>query len=367
MRGRPGLSDMRRHHLHPPHPALIVAVALVVAAISLIFHDTLKADPQGWLRWGRSLALGDGTFSTAGYPSWKPLAALLTTPLALTGSAAPDLWLVLMRVGGLLALLLTGRLAFRLGGPVAAGVALLALVLVPNWWPTLLGGQIEPALLALGLLALDRHLAGRPRQALLLGALVALGREEAWPLLALYALWAVREDRGLLPAAAGALVVVPVLWLGGDWIGSGSAIHGGVIAGQAPDAAAQRSAGSVPGYTLELAADLLLVPLWAAVAAGLARALRGGEGLVLALVGAAVAWVGIDVLVSALGLPGETRFMLPAAGLLSVVAGVGAAAVVRAALAPSRPSGPPLHALAQHPASASMDWAPGRAGPPLPC
>ncbi len=186
-----------------------------------------------------------------------------------------------MRVGGLFALLLTGRLAFRLGGAVAAGVALLALVLVPGWWATLLGGQIEPTLLAL---ALDRHAAGRPRQALVLGALVALGRQEAWPLLALCAAWVVREDRRLVP-------------------------------------------------------------------------------------GAAAGWIGLDVLIAALGLPGETRFMLPAAGLLSVVAGVGAAALVRAAVMARRRVWPPrLHPVgAASPASSSVDWAPGRAGPPLPC
>ncbi len=360
---------MRRHYLHRPHPALVLAVALVAAGLSLLVENTLKADPHGWLQWGRSLALGDGAFSTAGYPSWKPLAALLTTPLALTGPAAPDLWLVLMRVGGLFALLLTCRLAFRLGGVVAAGVALLALALAPGWWATLLGGQIEPTLLALALLALDRHAAGRPRQALVLGALVALGREEAWPLLALYAVWLVREDRRLVPVAAGLLAVVPVAWLGGDWIGSGSAIHGGVIAGQAPDAAAQRAAGSVPGYTLGLAAGLLLAPLWGAVAAGVARALRSDGRLVLVLAGAAAGWIGLDVLIAALGLPGETRFMLPAAGLLSVVAGVGAAALVRAAVMARRRVWPPrLHPVgAASPASSSVDWAPGRAGPPLPC
>ncbi len=68
----PTPDGMERHgsgHLHRPHPALVLAVVVGAAGLSLLFQDTLKADPHGWLQWGRSLALGDGAFSTAGYPS----------------------------------------------------------------------------------------------------------------------------------------------------------------------------------------------------------------------------------------------------------------------------------------------------------
>jgi hypothetical protein len=51
---------------------------------------------------------------TAGGPSWKPLPVLLTTLLARFGSAAPNLWLIVARAGGLLALALAFELAFRL-------------------------------------------------------------------------------------------------------------------------------------------------------------------------------------------------------------------------------------------------------------
>jgi hypothetical protein len=37
-------------HLHRPHPALVLTVVVGAAGLSLLFQDTLKADPQGWLQ-----------------------------------------------------------------------------------------------------------------------------------------------------------------------------------------------------------------------------------------------------------------------------------------------------------------------------
>src|SRR4029078_12005597 len=72
-----------------------------------------------------------------------------------------------------------------------------------------------------------RHLDGHRVQAVALGALAALGRIELWPLLVLYALWVFLGEVGARRVALVALVLaVPVLWLGGDWVGSGDAFHG---------------------------------------------------------------------------------------------------------------------------------------------
>ena len=53
---------------------------------------------------------------TSSGPSWKPFPVVFTTPLAPLGDAAPALWLVVARAGGLLALAGAFALATRLGG-----------------------------------------------------------------------------------------------------------------------------------------------------------------------------------------------------------------------------------------------------------
>ena len=59
---------------------------------------------------------------------------LVTTPLALTGGAAPALWLIVARAGGLLALAGAAALAARLGGGRAGGAAAAAIVAFGPWW-----------------------------------------------------------------------------------------------------------------------------------------------------------------------------------------------------------------------------------------
>src|SRR5256885_10020085 len=92
----------------PPRTSLASMVVLLGAgllgAASLMFGTSLRLDPEGWLRWGREVAIHDGRFSTVDYPSWKPLPLLATAPLAFLGSLGPTLWLVLARSAGILAL-----------------------------------------------------------------------------------------------------------------------------------------------------------------------------------------------------------------------------------------------------------------------
>src|SRR5690349_9088503 len=93
-------------------PAVVVAAAALVAALlGLAVIARPQYDPYGWLLWGREILHGSG-FSTADYPSWKPLAAALAVPIALAGSAAPVVWLVVERMlalTGLLFAYLIGR------------------------------------------------------------------------------------------------------------------------------------------------------------------------------------------------------------------------------------------------------------------
>ncbi|MGH8939323.1 MAG: hypothetical protein ACRDV2_08225, partial [Actinomycetes bacterium] len=139
-------------------------------------------DPWAWLVWGREVTRGQ--LSTDGGPTWKPLPVLVTTVLAAFGDAAPALWLVLARAGGLFAMVLTYRLAARFAGPVAGAVAFLALLLTPDgdsrWIRHLLQGNVEPLTVGLCLWAVQRHLDHRRGQAVLLGCMAGLLRPEIW-------------------------------------------------------------------------------------------------------------------------------------------------------------------------------------------
>src|SRR6188472_1348872 len=78
---------------------LVVLGCLALAALSLLEPGSPTYDPWAWLIWGREVVHLD--LSTVGGPSWKPLPVLLTTPFALFGSLAPDLWLFVARAGAI--------------------------------------------------------------------------------------------------------------------------------------------------------------------------------------------------------------------------------------------------------------------------
>jgi hypothetical protein len=293
----------------------------VLAALSLLRPSAPTTDPWGWIVWGREV-LHLALDTTVGTPAWKPLPVLVTTPLALFGSAAPALWLVFARTAGLMALWLAFRSGRRLAGPWAGALAALFVALTTAWVRALEHGYTEPLMVALALGALERHLAGRRLQALALGALVCLGRPEAFAFLLVYAAWSRRE---LAPKRALALVVaVPVLWLGGDWWGAGDPFHARHVAG---DAAARFSGWDAIGAVGSLAGPLLVAAAvlgwWAHRSDNGARALAGG----------AVAWTALLAAMAGAGYPGSDRFMVLPAAAVCVLAGVGAVAAARAVAA----------------------------------
>ncbi|MDX6713561.1 MAG: hypothetical protein QOH30_119 [Baekduia sp.] len=311
-------------------PASIVLASLAVAALSLLLGTSVRADPEGWLGWGRALALGDGAFTTLDYPSWKPLPVLLTVPLAFCGALAPALWLVVARGAGILAFALVFDLGRRRAGVPAGVVAAGSLALIPSWWPTLAGGGIEPLLVALGCLAIDRHERGRHGQAVLLLCAMALGREEALPLVVVYGLWVARRDQRLAILALLGAAGVLALWLGGDWLGSGDPLHGGDLAREAPDAIALRLSGAPLTVALPTVASVLAAPLWIAAAVGAVAAVRARDVTLVVAVAAALGWIGTDLAMAAAGFPLPTRFLFPATAALSIAAGVGAAMMLDA-------------------------------------
>jgi hypothetical protein len=103
---------------------IVAGAALILAAISLLYPSTPNYDPWAWVIWGREIIHLD--LVTSGGPTWKPLPMIFTTLFAPLGDAAPDLWLVIARAGGIMAIAMAFALAFRLTraalGPTRAAV-----------------------------------------------------------------------------------------------------------------------------------------------------------------------------------------------------------------------------------------------------
>ncbi|MFL5779969.1 MAG: glycosyltransferase 87 family protein, partial [Thermoleophilaceae bacterium] len=352
------MGDRRRRISSGPALGLLVLGCFALAALSLVLPSVPDKDPWSWIVWGREVVHLD--LDTGAGSSWKPLPVLFTTPLSLFHGIAPELWLVVARAGGLLAVLFAYRIAARLAGPVAGAVA--AVCLIGADWARLLGhGNIEPLSTGLALGAIDRHLDGHRVQAVALGALAALGRIELWPLLVLYALWAFLQEAGVRRVGVIALVlVVPVLWLGGDLIGSGDAFRGSKRAAgfqersvKRAEKAARRTGRPVEeqpsaiSRTFDGAGDLLILPALVAALVGIVAAAvrlrrrvrregrraaaRSPDATTLALALAAAALFALVTVMSLRGYGGSPRFLFPAAALVCVLAGVGVATLLSAA------------------------------------
>ncbi len=312
----------------------LIPAALALAALSLLAPWALAFDPYAWLQWGRDVLRL--SLDTSAGPSWKPLPVVVTTPLSLTGGAAPALWLVVARAGGLLALAGAARVAWRLtGSGIAAATAAAAMALGPWWWFNTALGNSEGLLAAAVLWAIVAHLEGRPRLALGLLLAAALMRPEAWAFLGLYGLWLWRADPGARRLVAAAFAAVPVLWFGPDVIGAGGAI------GASHAARANASVGSAalsdhPALTvLADAVRQLTVPAALAALAGVVLGPAAARWLGLG----ALAWVVEVAVMTALGYAGNPRYLDAAAAVGCALAGVGVAAVgTRVAAARGRAS-----------------------------
>ena len=301
----------------------------LVAAFGIAFASLLLVDPApsydgwAWLLWGREVA--GGGLSTLDGPAFKPLPVAVCALLAPLGSAAPWLWVVLVRVAALVAAWLAYRLAHRLaGGSQTAGVLAAAGVLLCGALPALSAAGSEPALVVA--LALGGAAAWREERfgiALACAVGCALLRVEAWPFLAVAGvlLWRRRPcDRPRLAALA---LLVPAAWLVPELIGSGDPLRSGTRA-RIPNPG-QPALADLPALAaLQAAVALPLWPLWAGVGVLIAR--RAGAALAPAAAGAV--WIAIVALMAQAGFSGEPRYALPGAALIALS---GAAGLVPAA------------------------------------
>ena len=317
------------HGLLYPEFLWSVLACIVLAAISAAVLPTVPSyDPWAWISWGREVTDPHLSFAISGGPSWKPLPVVFTTIWALFGStAAPTLWVITARAGGLLGVVAAYLLASRLiRGPrwakVAAGlIAGAGIVITQAWWDEMFRGTSEPMLIATALWAVLAHLDGRRGWAFSLGVATSLIRPEAWPLIIVYAGWLWFKQPRLRVGIVLGLLSIPVFWFGPPWIGSGqpflAAVHAEEYNGDL---------GKHPLFTvLGRGVDIQLLPVLVAgvVAAVFAWFDKPRDWLLLSLAGATVVWWVIVVGMTLDGYPGLERFYLPAAGMTCVLAGVG--------------------------------------------
>jgi hypothetical protein len=307
---------------------LAVGACVAVGVASLLFPAPVTYDAWGWLQWGREIGRLD--LDTTGGPAWKPLPVVATTVLSVFGDLAPVLWQVVARASGLLALVGAYRVADRFAGRTAGVLAAAALVLVPDGearlFRLLAEAHTGPFEAALTLWWIELHLEDRTTGAFAAGLALALLRPEAWPFLVVYGVWVWRNRPRTRGLVVGGAVVVPLLWFGGDWWGSGTPWNGSSEAQVYRDAIAART-----GRALSRVGQVVIVPVWLAAIAGIVGAWRRRERPPLVVAGAGVAWAALVVAMSAvLGYAALSRFLIPTAAIVCVLAGVGVVRAVRA-------------------------------------
>jgi len=311
-------------------PVAVGLAALALAALSLALALApweLSSDAWGWLSWGRELTHGD--LNTTIAISWKPLTAALAMPLSLLGTAAAPIALaILIRAFFLVGAALVYRVTEQVAGHAAAICATLAYLLLDHLVGRVLLVDVEMIVIVCALGALERHMSGRPGTAFALAICVAMARPESWPLVGLYAIWLWRSESRLRPWLAFGILLIPLLWFGGDYAGSGDAFHGSSVA------SASTNLGTNPIHDIRRNAGVLPKAVDALALIGLVLAWRERRHGVLAVGLLAAAWALIVVVMNAFGYPGIERFYFPPAALACVPAGYAAGRLVT--LAPGR-------------------------------
>jgi hypothetical protein len=328
-----------------------VIACFALAALSAVLLPTVASyDPWSWIVWGREVVDPHLSFSTGGGPSWKPLPVIFTTVYGLLGGAAPTLWVITARAGGLLGLVGAWRLAARLTtggmrkseaesspgagaggwltearllGAIAGLVAVLGIVLTQDYVYYWFRGTSEPMLIATSVWAVDRFLDGRRGQAFVIGVLGGLMRPEWTPFLIAYGIWLWFKEPRLRVLVVAGLLAIPLFWFVPPWIGSGqpflAASHAREYNGQL---------GSHPVLTaLGRAVNLQVKPISIAAVVAVVVAWFRRDWVVLGLAAAALAWIALVVAMVIDHYPGLERFFLPASALVCVLGGVGVARV----------------------------------------
>ena len=313
------------------HPVVLMVLALT--ALTFLIPSAPTYDPWAWIIWGREILHLD--LSTVDGPSWKPLPVLLTTPFALFGGLAPYLWLFVARAGAIAGAVMAFRVARRLGGLPAGAAAAAAYAIAPWTLRNAALGNSEGLLVALGLAAFDRHLAGRPRHAFLFGLGAALLRPEVWPFLGLYGLWLLWREPAARRLVLAGFAAMPVLWLLPELWGSGDLLRAAHRA-KIPRANSAAFSEDPIGEVVRQFTSMLTPALWIGLGALVAMfALRLGSGrrerrAAVALAFAGAVWVAEVAVMTNDGFSCNTRYQIKPAAMACVLAGTGIGWLIRA-------------------------------------
>jgi hypothetical protein len=323
--------------MRAPRPGgmtLLLLGCLLVGAASLLAVSAPTYDPWAWIIWGREVMHLD--LVTNEGPSWKPLPVLFTAPFSLFGDdAAPALWLVVARAGGVLALAMAFRLGERLAGVWAGAIAALSLVAADDFIRDFARGNSEGLLVALVLWAIERHLDGRRTQAFLLGFGAALLRPELWPLWAAYGLWLLYQDgwsRRQVTVVVGCGLVCLVLWFVPEYLGSGDWLRAAERA-RDPNPGSAAFASSPFVEVFRRSAAILSVPVYVGAAIGTLFAVFRRDRTWLALAAMSTVLMVVVAAMTQGGFAGNLRYVALPASILCVLAGAGWVDLVRLARA----------------------------------
>jgi hypothetical protein len=323
-----------------------VLVCIVLGALSGVLLPTIPSyDPWSWIVWGREITDPHMNFVISGGPSWKPLPLVFTTIWGAFGGAAPTLWVITARIGGLLGLVAAWRLAYRLtrgtpdqpGGRIpailAAAVAVIGILLTQDWFYYFLHGTSETVLIGCTLWIVDRLIEGKRIQAFVLIVCATWIRPEWVPLELLYIVWLVWRDPACRRPAMLAMFAIgvlsfPIAWFVPPWIGSGH-----------PFLAAQHAAlyngnlGPHPFIAVNSRGvnDQVLPILAFGIAGVVIGWLKDRRWLVLGLGLGVILYYVVVVAETMKGYPGLERFFLPAASVICVLGGYGLVRVAQLA------------------------------------
>jgi hypothetical protein len=307
-------------------------VILLLALLLILWAKTRPGyDPYGWLVWGHLTI--HGRLDTNGAPSWKPLPFLFTVPYALIGHRALWLWMVTSVAISLSGPVFGARIAYRLtgAGPERrwigwiAGALAGALVLgIQDYTHFILSSQSDTMIVSLCLAWIDCHLYGRPRWAFVCAVLASMGRPEIWPVIGLYAIWQWRELPSIRPWLYVGLALIPIFWFGIPALTSKSWFTAGDIALKSPRALHQ---SKILG-TIDRFGDLHEEVAYILAVVALGVALLRRQWFTLVIAAAALLYVIVEIAFVLHGWPGVPRYLFEPAGVVAVLAGVGAGKIL---------------------------------------
>jgi hypothetical protein len=342
----------------------LAGVCLLVGALSLLIPSTPSYDPWSWLLWSREIVHGHLVITTGG-TSWKPLPMIFTIPFALFGNAAPDLWLVVARAGALAAVVMVFRLAFRLTrrvpglfgaageeGRVAAmapallagviGAVSLALSASGGFVSSNTLGYSEGLATALLLIAIERLIDGRPRQAFIVGFFVALDRPEIWLFWGPLGLWLLWKDPAARVLVAGSAVLVLIAWFLPVYLGCGSvscsvsrAVHPRsnslAFASDPFEAELTKAAWPTMLLRIKVVAALLVAAVaviswrtWRRDGVAALRTPVSRARIIAALMGVGgLAWFVVIAVMTQAGFSGNNRYLVLGAALVDICGAIG--------------------------------------------